>query len=139
MQTEPLIKIASERGCRLFLPRITNARAHRMTFAPMRSPFRPNRYGIPEPTRLKGSMSARWLDLVIVPLVAFDAAGTRLGSGAGYYDRALAHLALRQRWRRPKVVGIAYDFQQVAALERKPWDIPMDLVITDRTVFRTCP
>lgn len=137
MPTDPLLQLAARRGCRLFLPRITSYRARRMTFAPLRPPMRANRYGIPEPTGLRGSLSARWLDLMIVPLVAFDTTGTRLGSGTGYYDRALSYRSLRQSWRRPRLIGIAYDFQRVDSLERKPWDIPLGLIATDRTIYRT--
>jgi 5-formyltetrahydrofolate cyclo-ligase len=110
-----------------------------MTFVPLRPPYRKNRYGISEPRRIAGALGARWMDLIIVPLTAFDATGTRLGSGAGYYDRALAHLALRKEWRRPQVVGFAYDFQRVEALERRHWDIPMRLVVTEQRVYRVHP
>ena len=137
MPTDPLCELASRRGCRLYLPRITSERAKRMTFAPRRPPFRTNRYGISEPAAIHGSLSARWLDLIIVPLVAFDATGTRLGSGAGYYDRALGYRALRKCWRRPRLVGIAYDFQSVTALERRPWDVPLGLIVTDRGTYPT--
>ncbi|MGH8264657.1 MAG: 5-formyltetrahydrofolate cyclo-ligase, partial [Steroidobacteraceae bacterium] len=122
MPTEPLRRIADARGCEVFVPRVTSTRSFRMTFVPLRPPYRRNRYGIPEPLRTDGALGARWMDVVIVPLTAFDATGTRLGSGAGYYDRALAHLALREEWRRPRVVGFAYDFQRVEALERRRWD-----------------
>ena len=137
MPTDELLEAAADRGCRLYLPRITSERSRRMTFAPLRMPLRPNCYGIPEPASPAGATSARWLDVVIVPLVAFDPAGTRVGSGAGYYDRALAHLGLRKSWRRPQVIGLAYDFQRVAALERQPWDMPMNLVVTERGVYRS--
>ncbi len=137
MPIDPLLQLAARRGCRLYLPRITSYRARRMTFAPLRPPIRTNRYGIPEPAALRGSLSARWLDLIIVPLVAFDATGTRLGAGTGYYDRALSYRSLRKSWRRPRLVGIAYDFQRVDTLERKPWDIPLGLIVTDRTIYRT--
>jgi 5-formyltetrahydrofolate cyclo-ligase len=137
LPTDALLAVATRRGCRLYLPRITSHRSRRMTFAPLRAPFRANLYGIPEPASIANARSARWLDIVIVPLVAFDAAGTRIGSGAGYYDRALAHLALRRGWRRPKVIGLAYDFQRVESLERKAWDIPMNMIVTDRSTYRT--
>lgn len=135
MPTDELLEAAADRGCQLYLPRITSERSRRMTFAPLRMPLRPNRYGIPEPANLAGAKSARWLDVVIVPLVAFDPTGTRIGSGTGYYDRALAHLALRKSWHRPQLIGLAYDFQRVAALERRPWDMPMNLVVTERGVY----
>jgi|SRR5882672_6616729 len=137
LSTAPLRQIAESRGCQVFLPRVSRGRGFHMTFVPLRKPWRANRYGVPEPLHVHGALPARWLDVVVVPLVAFDASGTRLGSGAGYYDRALAHLALRNDWRRPLVVGYAYDFQRVESLERKRWDVPMHLVVTDRHVYRT--
>jgi 5-formyltetrahydrofolate cyclo-ligase len=133
--TGALVRLASERGCLLYLPRITSERARRMTFAPMRGPWRRSSYGILEPTRLAGSLSARWMDILIVPLVAFDAAGTRIGGGTGYYDRALGHLRLRHSWRKPKTVGVAFDLQRVPAIGRQPWDVPLDLIVTERHVY----
>lgn len=137
--TDPLLQLASRRGCHLYLPRVTSHRAKRMTFTPLGPALRTNRYGIPEPATIAGSLSARWLDLVILPLVAFDATGSRLGSGAGYYDRALSYRALRRHWHRPRLIGIAYDFQRVDALVRKPWDVPLSLVITDQALYRPRP
>jgi len=58
----------------------------------------------------------RSLDLVLMPLVAFDSQLNRLGMGAGYFDRRFAFLRRRNTWRRPKLVGIAYEFQHVASL-----------------------
>jgi len=137
MSTDPLTRIAASRGCRLYVPRVMSWRTARMMFVPLAPPFQTNRYGIPEPVNLRGAVSARWLDLVIAPLVAFDASGTRLGSGAGYYDRALAHLALRKTWLKPTIVGLAYDFQRVGSLARRSWDVPMHMIVTDRNVYRT--
>lgn len=90
-----------------------------------------NRFGIPEPAvparKLVGALA---LDLILVPLVAFDAQGNRLGMGAGFYDRTLAARARRTHWRRPRLIGIAYDFQKVAQLVPAPWDVPLDGVVT---------
>lgn len=96
-----------------------------------------NRYGIPEPaTAIGGGLPAWMLDLLLVPLVAFDDAGNRLGMGAGYYDRTLAFLGRRRFWRRPLLCGVAHEFQRVAKLEAAHWDIPLDLCITDRQLHR---
>jgi len=68
-------------------------------------------------------------DLVIVPLLAFDRAGRRLGQGGGYYDRALA--ALRAR-REVLVLGLAYSGQDVADLPHEPHDQALDAILTEK-------
>jgi 5-formyltetrahydrofolate cyclo-ligase len=73
------------------------------------------------------------LDLVIVPGLAFDAQGGRLGFGGGYYDGALA--AARGAGR-PALIGLAYDFQIVDACPVGPGDLPVDLVVTEARVLR---
>lgn len=55
------------------------------------------------------------LDLVMVPLVAFGQQGHRVGMGGGYYDRTFSFLRYRQHWRRPLLLGTAYEFQCIPA------------------------
>ncbi|MGE0811300.1 MAG: 5-formyltetrahydrofolate cyclo-ligase, partial [Immundisolibacter sp.] len=55
--------------------------------------------------------------------------GSRLGMGGGYYDRSFARV-LRHAWRRPRLIGVAFDRQRVAALPGRPWDVPLDGVLT---------
>ncbi|MCK9489496.1 MAG: 5-formyltetrahydrofolate cyclo-ligase [Xanthomonadales bacterium] len=69
------------------------------------------------------------LDAILLPLLAFDHCGTRLGSGAGYYDRLLAFR--RQVSTPPRLVGIAFQAQHMDALPRDAWDIPLDAVCTE--------
>lgn len=64
-------------------------------------------------------------DLVILPLVAFDRGGNRLGQGAGHYDRALAASCAKR-------IGLAWSMQEVAALPRDPWDVPLDAILTEQ-------
>ena len=75
--------------------------------------------------------SARTLvpDILIVPLVAFDRAGHRLGQGGGFYDRTLKSL-----WRRKRViaVGLAYAAQEVPSLAAEAHDEPLDWIVTER-------
>jgi 5-formyltetrahydrofolate cyclo-ligase len=98
--------------------------------------FRRNRFGIPEPVvEKRGLLRARSLDLILMPLVGFDLQGNRLGMGGGFYDRSLAFLRYRQYWKRPRLMGLAYDFQQVDILTADPWDIPMQAVVTDQAVY----
>ena len=70
-------------------------------------------------------------DVVLVPLLAFDARGTRLGYGKGYYDRTIAGMA-----RRPLVVGLAFSAQQLEGLPRDTHDVPLDAVVTEAGVIR---
>ena len=68
-------------------------------------------------------------DLVLMPLLGFDAAGTRLGYGGGYYDRTLAAIG-----KKPMLVGIAFAAQELAHIPRESHDIPLDAVITEQGV-----
>lgn len=98
-----------------------------------------NRFGIPEPDVPPADyLPPASMDVVLVPLLAFDRAGNRLGSGAGYYDRSFAFLLDPldpARAPRPLLVGVAYAFQQVAALSAESWDVPLDLVVTESEVI----
>lgn len=92
------------------------------------------RFGIPvPPSSTLPDRDGTELDIVCVPLVAFDAHGERLGRGAGYYDRTFAaHSAGAS----PLLVGLGYDFQEVDALDAAPWDVPLDLVLTPTRAIR---
>jgi 5-formyltetrahydrofolate cyclo-ligase len=110
-----------------------------MVFVPLEAgtPLRGNAFGIAEPAHgARGRLPVRHLDTILVPLVGFDAQGHRLGMGAGYYDRALRPRRDRaQPFRRPRLVGVAYSVQQVARLDPAPWDVALDLVVTERGVL----
>lgn len=77
------------------------------------------------------ALRASAMDVVLLPLLAFDARGTRLGQGGGWYDRALSKNHFR-----PYRLGIAYAQQQVATLPREPWDIALHAVLTEHGVQR---
>lgn len=120
---------------RYFLPVVPPAGRRRMQFAPIGpgTSFKRNRYGILEPeVGARSLVSARQLDLVLAPLVAFDRRGGRLGMGGGYYDVTFEFLASRNHWHRPRLVGVAFSFQEVEHIEREPWDIPLSAVVTER-------
>jgi 5-formyltetrahydrofolate cyclo-ligase len=136
LDSAPLIELAQSRGCRIYLPRIDRRRSSRsMRFIEHAGPLRTNRLGIDEPAGA-ATLGARWLDLVFLPLVGFDAAGLRLGTGGGFYDRAFAFRQLRRAWHKPRLVGFGYAFQQVDSLTAAPHDVPMDAVVTDRGFVR---
>ena len=129
--TGPLRSLVRRRGLQLCLPRIRNHPRRIMDFVAAGSArLRPNRHRIAEPapgTRVP----LRALDLIVLPTLAFDRQGTRLGSGAGYYDRALAALALLPTRRRPRLVGICYACNEVPMLAAAAHDVPLDYVVTE--------
>ncbi len=92
-----------------------------------------NRYGIPEPDLSTESLlPPEAMSAVLVPLTAFERAGTRLGSGGGYYDRAFAFLRECERPAAPLLIGIGYGFQEIEALSAEDWDVPLDMIVTER-------
>jgi 5-formyltetrahydrofolate cyclo-ligase len=74
--------------------------------------------------------------LLLVPLLAFDADGWRLGYGAGYYDRTLAELRRRLLDTPPLAIGIAYAIQEMESLPRHAGDQQLDAVVTERATRR---
>jgi 5-formyltetrahydrofolate cyclo-ligase len=75
----------------------------------------------------------RRLDLILLPLLGYDAQGQRLGQGGGYYDRTLARLG---KARRPLRIGLAYACQQLATLPVEDHDRPLHAVLTERGLQR---
>lgn len=107
-------------------------------------PLAPNRHGIPEPSR-GPLLDPDALAVVLVPLLAFDARGHRLGQGGGWYDRSFAFRlpgaadagrGPRPTARPPRLVGIGYDWQQVDVLDAAAWDVPLDAVATPSAFHR---
>ena len=136
----PCFDAAWQRGVAIYVPHILHARSGLMAFVPLRAgaPLHGNRFGIAEPAGgPRGRIPVRHLDTVLVPLVGFDALGSRLGMGAGFYDRALRpRLDRAQAFRRPRLIGVAYSVQQVEQLDPAPWDVALDLVVTERGILR---
>ena len=85
-------------------------------------------FHIEEPTG-NNTVPAEDIELVIVPAVAYDRSGNRLGRGKGFYDRLLATTKATK-------VGVGYEFQIVDEIPAEPHDVKMDMVITQKTVIR---
>jgi 5-formyltetrahydrofolate cyclo-ligase len=136
LDTQPLIDLAHSRGCEIYVPRIDrHALAHKMRFVELTGRQRPNRLGIAEPEDSR-MMGARWLDVVFLPLVGFDARGVRLGMGGGFYDRAFAFRRWRTAWHAPRLIGLAYAFQQVESLTAAAHDVRLDAVVTEERIIK---
>jgi 5-formyltetrahydrofolate cyclo-ligase len=90
----------------------------------------PNRYGIPEPAPGAAFVGALSIDVLLVPLVAFDDFGVRLGMGAGFYDRFVGRLPPGLQ---PRLIGLAHEVQRsLDPLPFADWDAPLDGVLTER-------
>lgn len=126
---DPVIETAWSLGIAVYMPCLRGMRMEFRRYAPDTLLIN-NRFGIPEP-RAGARINARFLDLVLTPLLAFDPEGARLGTGGGYYDRTFAFLQHRRSWKRPSLFGVAHAFQQVPQLPVEAWDVPLHGVITD--------
>jgi 5-formyltetrahydrofolate cyclo-ligase len=126
----PLLRESLRSGKQCYLPVIEHKQ---LLFREFRrgGKLKRNRYNIPEP---KGTTTcpADQLDVILLPLVAFDSQCNRLGMGAGFYDRTLASHSTRK----PLRVGLAHELQKVAPLPTDPWDVPLHSIITDRRTYR---
>jgi 5-formyltetrahydrofolate cyclo-ligase len=120
----PLEQAALSAGCRIALPHVTS-RAAPIRFLAINpaAELVPGPFGLANPASDAPEVAP---DIVLVPLVAFDAAGHRLGQGAGHYDRALA--ALPHAWR----LGVAWSVQQVDLLAADTWDVPLHAIATEQ-------
>ncbi len=114
-------------GCDVHFPVITSVRGRRMRFAALSEAG--------EPAAAGDAAGVRWLDLVLVPLVGFDCDGNRLGMGAGFYDRHFGFLRHRKCWRRPLLVGLAFEVQRLDRLPPMPHDVPLWRIVTERGVY----
>ena len=97
--------------------------------------LRPNAFGIFEPLPDAEKIPANELDLVVMPLVAFDLAGHRLGTGGGYYDRTFGFISGTQS-SKPYLLGFAYAAQQADFIPVEPWDVKMMGVVTEEKFLK---
>ena len=115
---------------RIFVPVLCGRRE--MLFREIRPDTRLRRssFGVWEPEN-GATISRRQLDIVLTPTVAYDALNNRIGMGGGYYDRSFSFLRLRQRWLRPKLIGLAFACQKVEKIPANVWDIRLYKVFSD--------
>ncbi|MDO8907934.1 MAG: 5-formyltetrahydrofolate cyclo-ligase [Pseudohongiella sp.] len=135
--TARLLKMVLRDGKRCFLPVLHPWQKHKMLFVRYTGAefLRSNRWGIKEPQLAQQRcLKPTQLDLVILPLVAFDMEGHRLGMGKGYYDRAFAFRC--QTEGKPFLLGLAHECQLAGQLlPVAAWDVDLDAVATaDRII-----
>lgn len=95
------------------------------------APLLPGAYGIPEPRPDAPVLRPDDIDLILVPAVACDARGYRLGYGGGFYDRMFSSNA----WADKSTVGILFEFARVPQLPHDPWDSPLKNICTEAGLF----
>jgi 5-formyltetrahydrofolate cyclo-ligase len=126
----PLLRKLAAAGARLALPVVAGqGKPLIMRAWAFGEPLAAGVWGIREP---EPSAPAVAPDLLIVPLLAFDRAGHRIGYGAGYYDLTLAALRARQT---VVAIGVAFAAQEIEAVPATPHDAPLDIVLTEREVI----
>lgn len=138
MDTWPLIEFLWSLGKITYLPVLVPFSEQRLWFSTYARDDRLvyNRFGILEPERVHyGRIRTSALDLVLTPLVAFDTSGHRLGMGGGYYDRSFRFLKQRRYLCKPRMLGLAYEFQCTPRITPEPWDVPLDAVATEDRVY----
>ena len=130
----PTIEALHRCGCVVALPVVT-VKHMPLTFRVWEpgTQFIVSSFGIPEPGPDRPPATP---DIALVPLLAFDAEGYRLGYGGGYYDRTLQQLRLLRREPPVFAIGVGFAGQQVERLPHEPFDQPLDWVITEQATHR---
>lgn len=131
----PLLISAWNDNKQCFLPVLGPYQTHKLWFLPVtpQTHFVQNRYGILEPEHKKKQRNFKpiSLNLILMPLVAFDMQGNRLGMGGGFYDRTLSFQINRTIWNKPHLMGTAYAFQETSGIQKQKWDIPIHSIATN--------
>ena len=130
----PMMRALIHRKRRCFLPIIMPLRRPLLRFGELKpnGRLKSNRFGILEP-QVSPQMAFKigQLDWIFVPLVAFDCTGNRLGMGGGFYDATFEILQHRRHGQRPRLIGLAHEFQRVNHLDVDSWDVPLHGIVTD--------
>ncbi|NVK21940.1 MAG: 5-formyltetrahydrofolate cyclo-ligase [Kangiellaceae bacterium] len=126
----PIIEYALAQGKKCFVPKVYPNKKRGMWFLPYTGPesVQKGSYGILEPNAsISQAIRPSELDIIFMPLVAFDPHGNRLGMGGGYYDAVLSSIKKADR---PQLIGLAYNLQQVRMIPEQKWDVRMDGIVT---------
>lgn len=128
IQTNQLIETSWYGNKRVCVPAFNEENArYELTWVGREDETRYGRWNIQEPTSTKRA-GVTELDLIIVPALAYDHQGARLGHGGGHYDRILGS------WLGYKI-GVAFDFQIFDSIPTGKHDIPVDRVVTEKTIY----
>lgn len=131
VETRSLLSSLKKIGIQCYLPAIQDNRVLTFHAYSDNDSLIKNAFNILEPDQsLYPAYPIHQLDLIICPLIGFDQQGYRLGTGGGYYDTTF------QDYPALKKVGLAFNCQIVEQLPIEPWDLPLDMVITETKTYR---
>ena len=131
VDTREIIERAWRANKRVFVPILRNHSEMMFCQIDPESELEKNDFDLWEPTR-GFLIEARQLDFVVTPTVAFDSCRNRIGMGGGYFDRCFSFLRHRTHWIHPKLVGVAFQCQEVEKITPNAWDIRLYRIVTDK-------
>ncbi|MEC6392882.1 5-formyltetrahydrofolate cyclo-ligase [Acinetobacter pittii] len=135
VHTELLIELCFKKNKQVYLPMICSMNQHLVWVRISKNQYVNRRFshhplGMKEPMATRGKHVSK-LDLLLMPLLACDQYGTRIGMGGGYYDRTLASAK-----HKPYRLGLAHQFQFIGhTLKRQSWDQPLDALLTPQHIY----
>jgi len=135
----PFLLLAHSLGKKCYLPVLHTEKEPTLHFAAWTpdSKMPKNEFGIPEPVYSSDTGIAPYaLDIVIVPLLGFNHLGHRLGMGGGFYDRCFSFKQKSDALLTPKLIGFAHEAQRCNSLEKMPWDVKMDAIVTPQRIYK---
>lgn len=132
----PIIEAIWQAKKQCYLPVLTGKDDNTLHFVRYRygDALHLNRFSILEPVAISHVIAPENLDIVVMPLLAFDLQGHRLGTGGGFYDRTFAFLHASQA-RYPHMLGLAYAAQAAEFIPSDPWDVGLDGVVTEKELI----
>lgn len=130
VDTRPLARHLLVKGVRLVVPVIEReTRTLRLSAVTDLSSLVQSTFNVPEPIGSEIPVDPASVEAAVVPMIAFDRRGSRLGYGAGYYDRFFSlhpHIL---------TIGIAFSGQEIAGMPADPLDVPMDVIVTEQEII----
>jgi 5-formyltetrahydrofolate cyclo-ligase len=137
IDTEPLLQALRQRGIDVVLPRVSTGlipprlRFHRIE---NKDDLVFGIFGLLEPSLDSPEVAAHAIDVFMVPGLAFDQRGARVGYGGGYYDELAAYVRAHPDATAARFIGYAFDFQLVDTCPSGEWDVPLDCIVTNERV-----
>lgn len=138
IDTQPLIQRIWQDKKNAFLPKLKPNKPNRLWFMPYQPQDKlvRNHLGIPEVNlSVNHAIRISKLDLILMPLVAFDTTGNRLGMGGGFYDATLAYFHEEKSLKQPSLCGLAFEQQKTDKIPTDPWDIKLDGIFTEKKYY----